>query len=71
MDASEITGLDEVPVLAVAAAVAEGTTMFQRRRELRVKESDRLSGIVELLEAFGATAEVQRRRPVSSTGRRT
>ena len=45
VDASEITGLDEVPVLAVAAAIAKGTTLFRGMSELRVKESDRLSGI--------------------------
>jgi 3-phosphoshikimate 1-carboxyvinyltransferase len=56
VDASEITGLDEVPVLSVAAAVADGTTLFRGVSELRVKESDRLSGIVEMIEAFGAAA---------------
>ena len=56
---SEITGLDEVPVLAVAAAIADGTTVFREVGELRVKESDRLSGIVTLLRAFGASAEVR------------
>jgi 3-phosphoshikimate 1-carboxyvinyltransferase len=58
VDASEITGLDEVPVLAVAACFAEGTTRFRNVGELRVKESDRLSGIVEMLGAFGGSAEV-------------
>ncbi|HUO49470.1 MAG TPA: 3-phosphoshikimate 1-carboxyvinyltransferase [Acidimicrobiales bacterium] len=55
--ASEITGLDEVPVLAVAAAVADGTTVFRDVGELRVKESDRLAGVVALVEAFGGRAE--------------
>ncbi|MHB8329481.1 MAG: 3-phosphoshikimate 1-carboxyvinyltransferase [Acidimicrobiales bacterium] len=55
--ASEITGLDEVPVLAVAAALAQGTTVFHDVGELRVKESDRLAGSVELVRAFGGTAE--------------
>ena len=59
VSAAEITGLDEVPVLAVAASFAEGTTTFRDVAELRVKESDRLSGIAELLRAFGATAEVR------------
>jgi 3-phosphoshikimate 1-carboxyvinyltransferase len=57
--ASEITGLDEVPALAVAASVAEGTTTFKDVSELRVKESDRFTGILELLSAFGASAEAR------------
>ena len=57
VDADEIAGLDEVPVLAVAAARAEGTTRFRSVGELRVKESNRLEGVVEMVEAFGATAE--------------
>ena len=40
--AEEIPSLDEVPVLAVAAAVARGETRFHDVGELRVKESDRL-----------------------------
>jgi 3-phosphoshikimate 1-carboxyvinyltransferase len=55
--ATEITGLDEVPVLAVAAACAEGTTVFRGVGELRVKESDRLAAVVALVRAFGGTAE--------------
>jgi 3-phosphoshikimate 1-carboxyvinyltransferase len=55
--AAEITGLDEVPVLAVAAACAEGTTVFSGMGELRVKESDRLAAVVRLVGAFGGRAE--------------
>lgn len=58
VDAREITGLDEVPVLAVAAACAEGATVFRGMGELRVKESDRLAGVQRLLRAFGAVAEL-------------
>jgi 3-phosphoshikimate 1-carboxyvinyltransferase len=58
VDASEITGLDEVPVLAVAAACAAGDTRFRAVGELRVKESDRLAGVVGLVRAFGARADV-------------
>lgn len=57
VQAAEITGLDEVPVLAVAAALAEGTTVFRRVGELRVKESDRFDGVLRLVRAFGGTAE--------------
>ena len=44
VEAAEIPSLDEVPILAVAALVAEGTTRFRDVGELRVKESDRLAG---------------------------
>jgi 3-phosphoshikimate 1-carboxyvinyltransferase len=57
VEAREITGLDEVPVLAVAAACAEGTTVFSGVGELRVKESDRLAAVVALVGAFGGVAE--------------
>jgi 3-phosphoshikimate 1-carboxyvinyltransferase len=57
IDAAEITGLDEVPALAVAAALAEGTTVFRGVGELRVKESDRFAGVLSLVRAFGGTAE--------------
>ncbi len=56
--ASEIPSLDEVPVLAVAAAAAEGTTVFADVGELRVKEVDRLAAVAEMVEAFGATATI-------------
>lgn len=57
VDAAEITGLDEVPVLALAAACAEGTTVFFGVGELRVKESDRLAAIIALVRAYGGSAE--------------
>ena len=54
----EIPGLvDEVPVLAVAAAVADGTTRFLGAGELRVKESDRIATITSELGALGARVE--------------
>ncbi|MDQ3757345.1 MAG: 3-phosphoshikimate 1-carboxyvinyltransferase [Actinomycetota bacterium] len=54
----EVPGLiDEIPVLAVAAACAEGTTVFRDAAELRVKESDRVATVVEMLRTLGATAE--------------
>lgn len=58
VEAEEIPSLDEVPILAVAAAVAHGDTRFRNVGELRVKESDRLAGTVELVGAFGVRAEV-------------
>lgn len=45
--------IDEVPALAVIAAVAEGTTVITGAGELRVKESDRIAAIVSQLEKLG------------------
>jgi len=46
--------IDEYPILAVLAAFAEGRTVMRGLGELRVKESDRLSGIAKGLAAIGA-----------------
>ncbi|HEX4220232.1 MAG TPA: 3-phosphoshikimate 1-carboxyvinyltransferase [Acidimicrobiales bacterium] len=56
--AEEIPSLDEVPILAVAAALAQGQSRFSDVGELRVKESDRLAGTVAMLDALGAEARV-------------
>ena len=45
--------IDEYPVLAVAAAFAEGDTVMEGLEELRVKESDRLAAVARGLEANG------------------
>ena len=50
------TLIDEIPVLALAAAAAEGETVFESAGELRVKESDRFTAIVDGLAAFGVRA---------------
>ncbi len=49
--------IDEVPILAVAATQAEGSTTVDGASELRVKESDRLAAIVGGLRALGADVE--------------
>jgi 3-phosphoshikimate 1-carboxyvinyltransferase len=46
--------IDEFPVLFVAAALAEGTTVTSGLDELRVKESDRLAAMAAALTAVGA-----------------
>ncbi|MEB3309093.1 MAG: 3-phosphoshikimate 1-carboxyvinyltransferase [Snowella sp.] len=46
--------IDEIPILAVAAAFAEGTTRIQDAAELRVKESDRLAVMAKELNRMGA-----------------
>lgn len=45
--------IDEIPVLAIAAALASGTTRIRNARELRVKETDRISTVVENLGKMG------------------
>jgi 3-phosphoshikimate 1-carboxyvinyltransferase len=45
--------IDELPILAVAAALAEGETNITDARELRVKETDRLAAIATNLRAMG------------------
>ena len=45
--------IDEYPILAVAAAFAEGPTVMEGLEELRVKESDRLAAVARGLEANG------------------
>jgi 3-phosphoshikimate 1-carboxyvinyltransferase len=51
--------IDEYPILAVAAACAEGTTVMRGLAELRVKESDRLAAILAGLAACGVDAEAE------------
>tara|TARA_B100001123_G_scaffold194421_2_gene221601 strand:+ start:14964 stop:16223 length:1260 start_codon:yes stop_codon:yes gene_type:complete len=59
VEEKEIPGLiDEVPILAVAAACAEGETHFKGLGELRVKESNRLETIVSEIGSMGMNAEI-------------
>ncbi len=51
--------IDEYPVLAVAAAFAQGTTRMRGLHELRVKESDRLEATAAMLRANGVTVEIE------------
>jgi 3-phosphoshikimate 1-carboxyvinyltransferase len=50
--------IDEIPVLAVLATQAEGTTVIRDAAELRVKESDRIGSLAEGLRAMGATVDI-------------
>jgi 3-phosphoshikimate 1-carboxyvinyltransferase len=52
------TMIDEYPILAVAAAFAEGTTTMRGLGELRVKESDRLAATAAMLKGNGVEAEI-------------
>ena len=51
--------IDEYPVLAVAAAFAEGTTRMRGLKELRVKELDRLAAVAAGLKANGVAVEIE------------
>ena len=52
------SAIDEIPVLCLAAAMAQGTSRINGAGELRHKESDRIAGISAGLRALGATVEV-------------
>lgn len=49
--------IDEIPILAVAASLAEGETVIRDASELRVKETDRIRTVAEGLTALGAKVE--------------
>ena len=51
--------MDEVPVIAVAAAMAEDETVIRDAAELRVKETDRISATVDWLVAAGVESEAR------------
>ena len=51
--------IDEIPVLAVAGALAEGRTIIRDAKELRVKETDRIAAIASNLKLMGVAV----RRP--------
>ncbi len=63
LKACEISGsliprlIDEIPVIAVMATQAEGTTIIKDAQDLRNKESDRITAVVTELRKFGAEIE--------------
>jgi 3-phosphoshikimate 1-carboxyvinyltransferase len=63
LHATEVTAgevpsmVDEIPLVGLLAALAAGTTVVSGAGELRVKESDRIQTVVELLRAVGADAD--------------
>jgi 3-phosphoshikimate 1-carboxyvinyltransferase len=52
-----VRSIDELPILAVLAARAHGTTTIRDADELRVKESDRIATTCAMLRAFGVSCE--------------
>jgi 3-phosphoshikimate 1-carboxyvinyltransferase len=60
IEAQEIPSLvDEVPILALVATQARGTTVFEGVGELRIKESDRLAAIAGQLDSMGANIRAE------------
>jgi 3-phosphoshikimate 1-carboxyvinyltransferase len=53
------TMIDEYPILAIAAAFAEGDTRMRGLKELRVKESDRLEGTAAMLRNNGVEVAIE------------
>ncbi len=53
---SEIPSVDEAPILTVAAAAATGVSVFRDMGELRLKESDRFEGALDLARRLGCRA---------------
>lgn len=54
------TLIDEIPIIAVMAAVAEGTTIIKDAAELRVKETDRIETVTDNLKAMGCDITAKR-----------
>lgn len=52
-----VRAIDELPILLGVAARAHGVTVLEGAAELRVKESDRLSAMAQVLRAFGVACE--------------
>ena len=58
VDAEEVPlAIDELPLVALLGCFAEGETVVRGAHELRVKESDRIAGVVEGLRGLGADIE--------------
>ena len=49
--------IDEIPIIALLATQANGTTIIEDAKELRVKETDRIQAVAETLTTLGAKAE--------------
>jgi len=49
--------IDEIPIIALLATQAKGTTVIKDAEELRVKETDRITAVVDVLSALGASIE--------------
>ncbi|MCI5480843.1 MAG: 3-phosphoshikimate 1-carboxyvinyltransferase [Lachnospiraceae bacterium] len=63
------TLIDEIPILAVLACFAEGTTVIRDAEELKVKESNRIDVMVQNLKAMGADIEATKDGMIIRGGR--
>lgn len=61
IDARDIPDL--VPILSVVAAYAEGSTEIQNIERLRIKESDRVATVMEMLRNLGSSVELREKTP--------
>jgi 3-phosphoshikimate 1-carboxyvinyltransferase len=57
--------IDEIPILCIAAAYAQGETDIREAGELRFKESDRIQSTAKMLQAMGASNEVCRMKSLT------
>ena len=62
--------IDELPILAVAGALAQGRTEIRDAKELRVKETDRIAAVASNLRAMGAEVEETEDGMIIEGGRR-
>jgi 3-phosphoshikimate 1-carboxyvinyltransferase len=71
IEPDEVSALvDEIPILAVAAVCAEGTSVFRGLGELRLKETDRLEAVATQLRLMGMTVAVEDDDLLITGGRR-
>lgn len=49
--------IDEIPIIALMATQADGQTIIRNAEELRVKETDRIQAVVEVLQTLGASVQ--------------
>ena len=63
-----LRAIDEIPLLAIAAAFASGTTTIAGVGDLRTKESDRIAAIERLLDAVGIEAVYEAGSPARPGG---
>ncbi len=65
-----LRAIDELPLVAVAAAFAVGTSTIELLPELRAKESDRVAGVARLLDVLGTEYALQGNRLIVRGGTR-
>ena len=60
--------IDEIPIIAVMAAVADGTTVIKDAAELKVKETDRIETVTDNLKAMGCNVTPQKNGMIITGG---